>query len=407
MPDRIRGPCDCARGAAMTDAPQDDGVSRVRDAMTRLEEVDPAPGPAQGGAVPLFGRRAQLKPRAAGLLDAATWAANMAPCLQRPYLVKGWLDQGALSVLYGPSNSGKSFLALDLAHHVAKGRTWGNRRVNKGRVMYIAAEGGGGFANRVAALDSPEFWVLAVPLTLTGPDSAAGPLSEVLQHLAATGGAPFDLIVVDTMARVMGGRDENAAPDIADLLRNLDLIRRVTGAHVMLVHHTGKDTGRGARGHSSLRAAIDTEIELSRDEAGQLVAEVTKQRDGPTGYRFAYRLRQVELGLDQDGDPVTTCTVDPAVPAEAGRAGVSEAARKALSLLDQLLEAEGEIHRKPTYPGRPAVALDRWRDACRTDGGLSSSDNPDTVARAFRRGRDELEKARQILIRDDLVWRGA
>lgn len=137
------------------------------------------------------------------------------------------------------------------------------------------------------------------------------------------------------------------------------------------MHHTGKDTGRGARGHSPLRAAIDTEIELSRDDLGQITAEVTKQRDGPTGYRFCYQLRQVELGLDQDGDPVTTCLVDPAVPAEAGRAGVS---------------------------------FDLWRDACMTEGELSSSENRDTRKRAFNRCREELETAREIVVRDDLVW---
>ena len=369
------------------------------------ESNNGAEGTSESSVSHLYGNRARLKPRALSLLDATTWAADMKPCLERPYLVKGWLDQSALSVLYGPSNSGKSFLALDLAHHVAKGRTWGKRRVNRGRVLYIAAEGGGGFANRVSALDDPEFFVLSIPITLTGTESAAGPLAEVLQHLAAVGGSGFDLIVIDTMARVMGGRDENAAPDIADLVRNLDLIRRVTGAHVMLVHHTGKDTGRGARGHSSLRAAIDTEIELSRDDVGQITAEVTKQRDGPTGYRFCYQLRQVELGLDQDGDPVTTCLVDPAVPAEAGRAGASEAARKALSLLNRLIEEHGEVRRKPQYPGHAGVTFELWREACMTEGELSASENRDTRKRAFNRCREELETAREILVRDDLVWR--
>ncbi|ARC87393.1 hypothetical protein B5V46_01485 [Rhodovulum sp. MB263] len=380
-----------------------EAVAEERAAMTK-DPTKGTEGASEGAVSHLYGNRARLKPRALSLLGATTWAADLSPCLARPYLVKGWLDQSALSVLYGPSNSGKSFLALDLAHHVAKGRSWGDRRVNKGRVLYIAAEGGGGFANRVAALDDPEFFVLSVPITLTGTDSAAGPLTEVLQHLSAVGGAGFDMIVIDTMARVMGGRDENAAPDIADLVRNLDLIRRVTGAHVMLVHHTGKDTGRGARGHSSLRAAIDTEIELSRDDLGQITAEVTKQRDGPTGYRFCYQLRQVELGLDQDGDPVTTCLVDPAVPAEAGRAGVSEAARKALSLLNRLIEDRGEIHRKPQYPSHAGVSFDLWRDACMAEGELSASENRDTRKRAFNRCREELETAREIVVRDDLVW---
>ena len=61
---------------------------------------------------------------------------------------------------------------------------------------------------------------------------------------------PYDntaLIVVDTLARSMGAGDENTAKDIAMFIRNCDLLRQSTGAHVMLIHHTGKDEGRGAR----------------------------------------------------------------------------------------------------------------------------------------------------------------
>ncbi|WP_157982282.1 helicase RepA family protein [Oceanicella sp. SM1341] len=342
---------------------------------------------------PARGDPARLKPRARALLDATVWAAHLAPCLERPYLVKGWLDRGTLSVLYGPSNSGKSFLALDLAHHVSKGQDWDGNRVRHGRVLYVAAEGGGGFANRLAAFEAPELFLLPVQLSLTGAESAAVPLAEVLEHLAAVGGAGIDLIVIDTMARVMGGGDENAAPDIAELVHNLDLIRRASGAHVLLVHHSGKDVARGARGHSALRAAIDTEIELSRDEAGQITAEVTKQRDGPTGLRFSYHLRQVELGRDQDGDVVTTCRVDPVASAQAGHAGVSEVARKALSLLDRLIGDDG------------AAALGPWRDACMEEGVLSASSTRDTRKRAFNRCREELERRQAIRVRDTTVWR--
>ena len=384
-----------------------EGIDRVRAVMGRAEEVAPIErGQSAGGNVrPLRGNVDALKPRARALLGAITWAGDLRPQLERPYLVKGWLDQGGVSVLYGPSNAGKSFLALDIAHHVAKGRSWGGRRTRKGRVLYVAAEGGGSFANRVAALDDPEFFVYCAPLTLTGRDGAAGPLSEVAQHLAAVGGEPFSLIIFDTLARVMGGLDENTAPDIAQLVAGLDLIRRATGAHVMLVHHTGKDAARGARGHSSLRAAIDTEIELTRDEVGQITAEVTKQRDGPTGYRFAYTLCQVELGRDQDGDPVTSCLVEPVETARAGHADVTGSARVALDLLDKVLAEAGEIHRKPQYPSGRGVALDRWREACIDAGSLSTSDNRETQQKAFRRAREGLEAARLIVVRDELVWR--
>lgn len=384
-----------------------DGIERVRAVMGRAEEVAPieqAQG-AGGNVRQLRSSVDALKPRARAILGAIIWAGDMQPQLERPYLVKGWLDQGGVSVLYGPSNAGKSFLALDIAHHVAKGRSWGGRRTRKGRVLYVAAEGGGSFANRVAALDDPEFFVYCAPLTLTGRDGAAGPLSEVALHLAAVGGEPFSLIIFDTLARVMGGLDENTAPDIAQLVAGLDLIRRATGAHVMLVHHTGKDAARGARGHSSLRAAIDTEIELTRDEVGQITAEVTKQRDGPTGYRFAYTLCQVELGRDQDGDPVTSCLVEPVETARAGHAEVTGSARVALDLLDKVLADAGEIHRKPHYPSGRGVALDRWREACIEAGSLSTSDNRETQLKAFRRAREGLEAARLIVVRDELVWR--
>ena len=227
----------------------------------------------------------------------------------------------------------------------------------------------------------------------------------MMQHLAATGGAGFDLIVIDTLARVMGGGDENTAPDIADLFRNLDLIRRATGAHVMLIHHSGKDAGRGARGHSSLRAAIDTEIELTRDNFGTITADLSKQRDGPTGYRFAYRLLQVELGRDQDGDPVTTCLVEPTEPAEAGRAVVSDAARKALAALDKMIAASGEVIRRPQYPGGASVPLGAWIDACVSGEDVSSAKSDDDRRRTVHKCKDKLCEAALILVRDDRVWR--
>ena len=358
-----------------------------------------------GNVTPLRRRESRgLRPRAQHLLESIQQAAEMRPAIDRDYLVKGWLDRGGTSILFGQSNTGKTFLALDLAHAISKGRTWGGRRVRKGRVLYIAAEGGGGFANRVSALDDPEFFVLTAPVVLTGRDSQGQALSEVMQHLEAVGGSPFDFVVIDTMARVMGGADENAAPDIADLLRNVTAVQRATGAHVLIVHHTGKDTGKGARGHSSLRAAVDTEIELTRDEAGLISALVTKQRDGPTGYRFDYVLRQVELGRDQDGDLVTTCVVEPMDRAGAAQSGLSDSQRRALDILKALIEGQGEVVRKPHFPSAPCVAVEKWREGCLADGGLSASDNRETRAKAFRRAREELVGAGLVLVREDMVW---
>ena len=71
---------------------------------------------------------------------------------KRKSLVKGLIDQTAMSVIFGASNSGKTFVAVDLGANVARGEVWRGRRVEQGAVVYIAAEGGLGIEERFAAL---------------------------------------------------------------------------------------------------------------------------------------------------------------------------------------------------------------------------------------------------------------
>jgi RecA-family ATPase len=243
------------------------------------------------------------------------WYDDLQPALAAAYLVKGILDAGAMSVVYGPSNSGKTFFAMDIAFHIATGRAWRGNRVTAAPVLYLAAEGGRGVTNRIVALRQ-EAGAHGVPLALkragldllhNGADiEAVVTLAAEVQAKAPD--APL-LIVIDTLSRVMAGGDENSAADMTALIRNIDAIRAATNAHVMLIHHTGKDTARGARGHSSLRAATDTEIEVSSEEGNRL-AMVTKQRDNQGGETFAFTLKTVSLGTDQDGDEVTSCVVE-------------------------------------------------------------------------------------------------
>lgn len=262
--------------------------------------------------------------RTAALQAAIMAAPGLTARTDQAYLVKGWLLAGQVSMIVGPSNVGKSFLALDIAHHVALGKDWHGRKVNGGEVLYIAAEGGGTFGNRVVAINQEaeaagddlsrlRLWLLSMPVTLTGAATDVPALSGVVDWLKRDrGAADFRLIVIDTMSRTMGAADENSAKDISDLIANLDALRKATGAHILLVHHSGKDVTKGARGHSSLRAAVDTEIIIAREDDEKLIAaKIDKQRDGETGAIFRYRLRQVTLGTDQDGDPVTSCVCDP------------------------------------------------------------------------------------------------
>lgn len=221
---------------------------------------------------------------------------------RRP-LIKGLIDRGAMSILYGDSNVGKTFVALVGGHHVAQGKEFCGMKVSQGRVVYMTLEGGAGIDDRCIALlreagPAPLFELIISPINLLDPDADLGQLIAALQP---NEDGEVALAVLDTLSRALAGGDENSSTDMGALVVNLDRIRQATGAHLMVVHHTGKDAARGARGHSLLRAATDTEIEVG---AGAI--KVTKQRDLPKDWQGVFTLKSVPLFKDEDGDDVTS-----------------------------------------------------------------------------------------------------
>ena len=229
--------------------------------------------------------------------------------------VEGVLIEGQMSVLYGPSNSGKTFFATDLAMHVAIGRPWRNLDVTATSVLYVAAEGAMGVKNRVAAFcqhhqidDMPLTIVVSQVNMFNSTDDVETLMATIRQASHRIGNV--GLIIVDTLARVMAGGNENDASDMGLLVSHVDKLCQELGVHVMLDHHSGKDTSKGARGSSALRAATATEIEVEPRSSGS-VAKVTKQRDLEIAGTFGFRLLPVRLGTNARGRPVTSCVVEP------------------------------------------------------------------------------------------------
>lgn len=229
--------------------------------------------------------------------------------------VKQVLPKAGLAVLYGASGSGKSFVMLDMCMAIARGTAWRDKRVRQGRVAYIAAEGSAGFRKRVAAYAQqnevdltqvPMVVLNAAPNLMDAKDSAA-----VAAAVAAAGGA--DVIVVDTLAQTMPGANENAGEDVGKALGHCKRIHEATGALVVLVHHSGKDQARGARGWSGLRAACDAEIEVVKTEAGARYMRLSKSKDDEDGMEWGFELQQVQVGVDEDLDAITSCVVREAV----------------------------------------------------------------------------------------------
>lgn len=228
------------------------------------------------------------------------------------------LTYGGMSVVYGDSNVGKSFFAIDLCMAVARGKKWrGNIGTDKGGVIYVAAEGGRTFTNRLMAykkyhnIDDDEavpFGAINSTVSFRSHD-AVQKLARTVINAVKTMEVDVHLVVIDTLARAIDGGNENSSEDMGLLISLVDLIRHWTGVHCMLIHHTGKDKIRGARGHSSLRAATDTEIELDRMENAEhiIMPEVTKQRDLPAIKLPPFSLKQVVLGENERGEDVTSC----------------------------------------------------------------------------------------------------
>jgi hypothetical protein len=234
------------------------------------------------------------------------------------WLIKGVLPKSELAVIFGPSGSGKSFVALDLAMAIGRGVSWRGRRVRQGKVVIVAAEGGSGVQLRLKAYQlhhrlSPEDMneigiVLAAPNFLDHED-----IGEVIGEIRKFG--DVSTVIIDTFAQVTPGANENTSEDMGRALANLKLLNRALGATAVIVHHAGKDVSRGSRGWSGIKAAADVQLEVVRQQEGPRCVKVEKMKDGEDGGEFWFELGVVDLGIDADGDPLSSCVVTEAEPA--------------------------------------------------------------------------------------------
>lgn len=342
---------------------------------------------------------------------SVVWFEDVRPNLDAADFVEDVLCSGQMSVVYGESNCGKTFFCTDLGLHVAMGWAWREKDVDRGGVIYVAAEGGYGIRNRLAAFklhhdiaDAVPFGVVPSTINLLHPDADTPRLVELIQRAEERIGTPVKLVVVDTLSRALAGGNENGPEDMGQLVHNADHVRQATGAHLMFVHHSGKDTAKGARGHSLLRAATDTEIEVTRNADGVAVARVTKQREMDCAGEFPFRLEPIAIGQNRRGKEVTSCVVVPTDEPTSTRPKVTGKAKRGLEILHNVLAARGEIVRgQRDIPSVPSVPIREWKEALQR-AGVTSRDNPDTARRTFNRIREALDEKGIIRCWDERVW---
>jgi len=232
------------------------------------------------------------------------------------WLVKGLLPRVGVSQLYGDPGCGKTPLALSLAIRVAAGLdTFFDHSIKRhGKVVYMVGEGRSGLARRLRAeckvlgievesLKDKLLWSVC-PGKLTDAEDVAKWFAEI----KARCGDDLALIVVDTQARNFGGGNENSTQDMNLFVNNLSNLTEGLGCHTQLVHHTGHTNKDRGRGNSALFGALDACFEIVRD-GREVTATGTKEKDWEKPEPLRGKLVPIELGLDEDGDPITAVTL--------------------------------------------------------------------------------------------------
>ena len=345
-----------------------------------------------------------------------SWMGDEDKAPRRKWLIKGLLGHNELSIIHAPSGGGKSFFALDLAAHVASGLDWFDHVTRPGPVLYVAAEGAAGFRNRRKAwlkahedIARPPLVTLERGLDLLAP---AGDGLEVVQEavneIKDATGEPVGLIVLDTLSRMMPGGVDSEPRDVKAFLENAERLRADTGAHILIIHHSGKDTDRGMRGSSMLRDYADTVIEIKGGEDdGPLRAIVQKQKDGEDGRQYRFNLLQSTVGEDEDGDKVSTCVLDPIGASAGNEAGkrprLSDRNEFARRCLADLLAGDGVTDVTVRKTGRVTrcVTVETWKAALRDS---LAMENDAAFRQAWARIKDKLLKSLYIGIEGEWVW---
>jgi RecA-family ATPase len=272
------------------------------------------------------------------------------------------LDRETVVLVYGPSNSGKSFLMLDAAVHLASGKDWaGHKCAEKMAAIVIATEAGKAYGKRVVAARrrvgvadnaSPQefpfkYYPVRVDFLKNKDDLKL--VRKWIDDVERESGYKVGMVVIDTMAASFGGGNENSPDDAGKYLNNMIDIKYDKSVTPVIVHHAGKDESAGARGHSSLKGNVDTEVRVKSARRGEKYIRSftpTKQRDDETDNETHFGLKKVELGKNKYGGDITTCNV--VFGGEQDFDDVSAALTDGLSVeAVQALKAISDFHRIP------------------------------------------------------------
>ena len=345
------------------------------------------------------------------------------------WLVQSIVPKKAFVALYAPPASYKSFISLDLAEAIATGRDWmGYKIPKKGAVLYICGEGHGGMGARVKACkiqnqspDGANLYIIRAQLNLRSSPEDFIELLNAINDLIAEIGEPIELIILDTLMRMSGGGfNENSSEDMGAFITQAGKLQELFECALMVIHHSGKDVTKGLRGHSSLLGAVDTELEIQRQDSvinsadpsviGNAILTVSKQKDGADSIQIGIEIVLVEIGTSDLGFEITTSLAirhnpDIANDKPKGSKNNSGSGNNQRIEMDSLMKV---IKSKGTYSevdgtSRYGVSLDDWRAEFWSMKGCTEDDKT-AFKKAWLRARERLVSVNKIVIGSNWVW---
>jgi hypothetical protein len=354
--------------------------------------------------------------------------SEIEPLLKSAYLVKGLIERNSLVVIFAPSGLTKTFVALELARCIATGRAFLGRSVHAGAVVCVAAEGARSALNRLAAIRQEKgaeasLTLLPIPVDLMDREDDVNVFIASTKRLEAESGVKHEAIFLDTYSQSIVGADENAAKDSSTAIDSMNRIRRELDATVIAIAHTGKDESRGIRGSNALYNACDTVLQVSKLPHAGYEISVNKQRDMEiAGDGLAYDLRIVDLGRDEESEPVTSCVVEQIEPTRSRRSSSKKLSDRDRILLDLVRDMVSKGECSPVSNqdveaslghldlGQSQVSEKRLREHFLRRLGVGCSDGsdmkPDSARKAFERGRDRLQARGYIHVLGDGIALG-
>ena len=328
---------------------------------------------------------------------------------QRRDLIKGLIPRSGVVVVWGPPKCGKSFKVSDALLHVALGWEWRGRKVRQGPVVYCSFEGHEGVPRRCEAFrqkflqentEPVPFYTLLTSLSLANDHEQL--LTELRQQL---GNDRPVAIALDTLNRSLGG-SESSDEDMSDYLRAAETIGLSFDCVVIIVHHCGV-AGDRPRGHTSLTGTVVAQVAVCRDANNNIVARVEYMKDGAEGDEIGSRLEVVEVGIDEDGDTITSCVLVPTDPVTTRKTakGMRGAPLIALEQLRRAINHEGEAAPTSNHIDRTkrVVRLTLWRRYC-DEATIAETDKPDSKLKAFSRACTKLQSLGLVGVWGEWAW---